>query len=115
VARGIALALLIALGGAPIAACYDVPTPACGFACGPDGACPEGYTCAADRTCHLDGSPADLMCARPDAATPADAQASSGVSLGLAGAGGGGAGGGVIAGSDSTRPARPVTSPRGSW
>ena len=102
---------LIALCGALIAACYDVPTPACGFACGPDGACPDRYTCAADRYCHLAGSPADLMCGRPDAG-PDASQASSGVSTGLAA---GGAGGGVTAGSDSTSPARPVTSPRGSW
>lgn len=70
---GIALAVLVAVTGAIIAACYDVPTPACGFICGPGGACPDGYTCAADRYCHLDGQPASLVCSRPDAPVPADA------------------------------------------
>jgi hypothetical protein len=68
-----AIALLVALTGAMLAACYDVPRPDCGFVCGPGGVCPEGYSCASDNRCHRDGAPADLTCATPDAALPIDA------------------------------------------
>ena len=71
---GIALTLLVALSGAIVAACYEVPRPACGFVCGPDGACPDGYTCASDDVCHLAGAPDSLVCPHPDAALPADAR-----------------------------------------
>lgn len=64
---------LVALAGAIATSCYEVPRPACGFVCGPDGACPDGYRCAADHYCHRDDAPDDLVCARPDAALPADA------------------------------------------
>ena len=67
---GIALTVLVALVGAIVAACYEVPRPACGFVCGPDGACPDGYACASDRYCHAAGSPDGLVCAHPDAAVP---------------------------------------------
>lgn len=60
--------MFVVLGGAIIAACYDVPTPDCGFLCGPNGECPGGYTCADDHHCHRIGTPADLMCTTPDAA-----------------------------------------------
>jgi hypothetical protein len=73
VSLGIALTLLVALSGAIVAACYDVPRPACGFLCGPDGACPDGYACASDQVCHVAGSPDSLVCPHPDAALPADA------------------------------------------
>lgn len=76
VSLGTALALvaaLTALGGALVAACYDVPRPACGFVCGPDGACPDDYTCANDRYCHRNGAPDDLVCRTVDAALPIDA------------------------------------------
>jgi hypothetical protein len=66
---GIALVLLVALGAA-IAACYEVPRPDCGFVCGPGGACPDGYACASDHTCHRVGTPDSLVCAQPDAAVP---------------------------------------------
>lgn len=63
---GIALALLVALAGAIVAACYEVPTPDCGFVCGPDSACPARYSCASDHRCHRIGAPADLVCSAPD-------------------------------------------------
>jgi hypothetical protein len=67
-----AIASLVALAGAIIAACYTVPAPDCGFACGPNGACPDDYTCAADHRCHRVGAPASLVCSTPDAAAPSD-------------------------------------------
>jgi hypothetical protein len=73
VSLGIALTLLVALSGAIVTACYEVPRPACGFVCGPDGACPDSYTCASDHICHLTGSPDSLVCPHPDAALPVDA------------------------------------------
>jgi len=70
---GAAAALLVGLAGAIIVACYDVPRPDCGFVCGPDSACPDGYTCADDHYCHRAGAPLDLVCSQPDAALPIDA------------------------------------------
>jgi hypothetical protein len=64
-------AAVVAIG--QIAGCYDVPMPPCGFVCGPGGACPDGYTCAADEVCHRDGSPPSLVCTPPDAGSPTDA------------------------------------------
>ena len=47
------LACVVALA----AGCYDPPKPDCGFVCGPQGACPSGYTCQArDNRCHRDGT-----------------------------------------------------------
>jgi len=73
VALGAAIGLSLALASAIITACYDVPRPSCGFLCGPGGACPDGYGCAADMYCHRNDTPPDLVCTRPDAALPADA------------------------------------------
>jgi len=54
---------------AALAGCYSPPEPDCGFACGPSGACPADYTCAADHVCHRNGAAAGLTCpGRPDAA-----------------------------------------------
>lgn len=54
---------------ATLAGCYSPPEPDCGFACGPSGACPADYTCAADHVCHRNGAAAGLTCpGRPDAA-----------------------------------------------
>ena len=61
------IALLVALTGAIVEACYEVPTPSCGFLCGPNDACPDSYTCAADHYCHRVGAPATLVCGTPDA------------------------------------------------
>jgi hypothetical protein len=54
-----------ALLGLALPSCYDIPKPECGFRCGPSGACPEDYTCAPDGRCHLNGSPASLVCGTP--------------------------------------------------
>ena len=67
---GIAIALLVVLAGAIATACYHLPTPACGFLCGPSGACPDNYTCAGDHQCHRIGTPDSLVCGTPDAAMP---------------------------------------------
>lgn len=70
---GVALSLTGALVGAIIAACYEIPRPACGFQCGPAGACPDGYRCAEDMYCHRNDTPSDLVCTRADAPLPVDA------------------------------------------
>jgi hypothetical protein len=70
--------LLVGLTGVIVVACYDLPTPDCGFVCGPDNGCPDGYTCADDHYCHRIGAPSALVCAGPDAAVPFDAAADGG-------------------------------------
>src|SRR5690349_12902271 len=55
------LGRLLALA-ACAASCYNPPEPDCGFVCGPNNACPADYTCAADRHCHRNGTPASLVC-----------------------------------------------------
>lgn len=77
---GVALGGALALAGAIIAACYEIPRPACGFQCGPAGACPDGYRCAADVYCHRNDTALDLVCTRPDAPLPADATPDTGAS-----------------------------------
>lgn len=47
------------------AGCYHAPEPDCGFACGPEGACPADYTCTADHVCRRDGFSGD--CASTEA------------------------------------------------
>jgi hypothetical protein len=64
VPRGVGLALLVALSRV-IAGCYEVPEPDCGFACGPSGACPDGYLCASELRCHRIGTPPTLVCNPP--------------------------------------------------
>jgi hypothetical protein len=61
------------LAGAIVSACYDVPMPDCGFLCGTNGECPNGYTCADDHICHRTGAPADLVCTASDVLAPHDA------------------------------------------
>lgn len=69
--------LALAAGGLlwlALPGCYDLPEPQCGFRCGPDGACPDDYTCnPSDGRCHLNSAPASLVCGTVDAAVPADA------------------------------------------
>jgi hypothetical protein len=62
------LRLLALAAGA--AGCYSAPEPDCGFACGPNNACPADYACAADRHCHRNGTPDSLVCGTaPDGGT----------------------------------------------
>lgn len=70
---GIAIALLVAGAGAIVAACYELPTPDCGFLCGSGKLCPDGYTCADDHFCHRTGAPDTLVCGTPDSDLPDDA------------------------------------------
>jgi hypothetical protein len=70
VSLGVASALIVALAGAIVAACYEVPEPDCGFLCGADGACPDDYTCADGHRCQRIGAPATVVCTTPDAALP---------------------------------------------
>ncbi|HEU4732628.1 MAG TPA: hypothetical protein VFT22_32255 [Kofleriaceae bacterium] len=67
---GVSITLLVAGAGAIVVACYEVPTPDCGFLCGPGDACPDGYTCADDHRCHRIGAPAGLTCPILDAPLP---------------------------------------------
>jgi hypothetical protein len=62
------VAVFVLFTGAIVAACYDVPRPDCGFQCGPNAECPDGYTCAADQRCHRIGAPSGLVCDPSDAA-----------------------------------------------
>jgi hypothetical protein len=57
--RAIRLGILLA---AALSACYSPYEPDCGFVCGSDGACPDNYTCAADRVCHLNGTSPTKTC-----------------------------------------------------
>lgn len=80
---GIALGLAaLVLGGVlSISACYDVPTPACGFRCGPAGECPDDYTCNMQiGRCILNGS-TPICGGVPDAGVDADEDAPPDVPL----------------------------------
>ena len=55
------LGILLAVG---VSACYSPYQPDCGFICGADGACPEDYTCGADRVCHLNGTSPNKVCSQ---------------------------------------------------
>ncbi|HWO18436.1 MAG TPA: hypothetical protein VNO30_06655 [Kofleriaceae bacterium] len=69
-----------ALLGLILPGCYDVPKPQCGFRCGPDESCPEGYTCnRADGRCHRDGAPPSLVCGTVDAQVAPDAPKDGGI------------------------------------
>jgi hypothetical protein len=70
------LGRILAISLGLLAACYSPAQPDCGFVCGPGGACPSDYACAADGVCHRIGAPANLTCAvdaRPDTPRPIDA------------------------------------------
>ena len=46
-------------------ACFSPETPACAYACGPGGLCPNDYSCMADGYCHYKGTTG--QCPYPDA------------------------------------------------
>jgi hypothetical protein len=72
--RGVAVtALGLRIGLVGAAACYDIPMPDCGFTCGPSADCPDGYTCAADKICHRNGTLPTHVCNATDAGVQADA------------------------------------------
>jgi len=56
-----------------VAGCYNPPEPDCTFVCGPGGACPNDYTCAADHRCHRNGA-LDSMCPVSDGGVAAAPQ-----------------------------------------
>jgi hypothetical protein len=58
--------------------CYSTPQPDCAFLCGAGASCPDGYFCAGDGVCKLDGVADSFDCgfvAPPDAGPPVDAPA----------------------------------------
>ncbi len=63
----VGLALLFG-AGLLAGACFNPNQPACGFSCAQAGACPDGYTCGADKICHKVG--AAQMCPLDDAGIP---------------------------------------------
>jgi hypothetical protein len=80
-----AVALALALAGTVIAACYDVPAPDCGFVCGPNNACPDGYSCGSAQRCRRIDAPVTVVCSasdidagsHPGAGRPSDASIDS--------------------------------------
>lgn len=72
-ARIFLLSIIIS-GAALLGACFDKPAPACAFWCGTQGACPDGYRCAADEWCKREDVPESHACGPgPTDAAPADA------------------------------------------
>jgi hypothetical protein len=57
----LAIALLAGLAAVG-AACFSPQKPACAFACGPGGACPDDYVCASDGLCHRQDESAGGHC-----------------------------------------------------
>ena len=54
---------LVTMAVALAMACYRVPTPTCGFRCGPDGECPTDYTCSSlEDRCHRNGTDPTFRC-----------------------------------------------------
>lgn len=66
------LVALVALSGLWTAGCYETPRPDCGFTCGKDGACPDGYVCGAANRCRLPSVP-DSQCTSATPGMGADA------------------------------------------
>lgn len=50
-----------------LTACYDTPKPACGFACGENRVCPDGYECGIGNLCRLRGVDPAQCPGTPDA------------------------------------------------
>jgi len=56
------------LGALLAGSCFSPNQPICAFSCAEAGACPDGYTCGADKFCHKDGVTG--ICPLDDAAIP---------------------------------------------
>ena len=65
--RRLCLAALF-LGSLLTSSCFNPNQPVCGFSCAEAGACPDGYSCGADKFCHKIG--ATGICPLDDAAAP---------------------------------------------
>ncbi len=52
-------AALPAMTGALLTGCYDTPRPTCGFTCGANGACPDGYSCNGFGRCQVTSAAED--------------------------------------------------------
>jgi hypothetical protein len=78
-----ALWLSLALASTLLSGCFEPSEPPCSYSCGPNGECPDDYSCAADNYCHLHGTG---ICFFSDAAvsTPQDGGADG--SLDMSGA-----------------------------
>ncbi len=61
--RALLLSIVLAAG------CFNVEEPPCSYACGPNGECPDDYSCGTDNYCHLHGTG---VCFFSDAALPGD-------------------------------------------
>ena len=59
------LVILLAL----VSGCFNIETPPCAYACGPQGQCPDEYVCGSDNYCHHNGTG---VCLYPDAAVAED-------------------------------------------
>jgi hypothetical protein len=79
--RSLAAALGFAAAALAASACYDTPRPECAFSCGPEGDCPEGYTCRPDSWCKRAGVDDRFSCPNSpaDAAPPPDAGPDAGL------------------------------------
>jgi hypothetical protein len=60
--------VLLAASALALAGCFTPSMPQCSYACGDNGACPEGYTCAPEGYCKLEGFTG--ACPYPDASVP---------------------------------------------
>jgi hypothetical protein len=76
-----------------IAACYDVPAPDCGFVCGPNNACPDGYSCGSAQRCRRVDAPLTVVCSASDIDAGPRGSRPSDASIDTSGGGSGGGGG----------------------
>ncbi len=84
--RAALLGNLLGLCALGLAGCFDAPRPECGFSCGSNAACPDGYVCGGNSRCRLpsvedsdcpgradagpDGPPVDAPADAPMASCP---------------------------------------------
>jgi hypothetical protein len=69
------LASFVLVSSLTLAGCFDVQTPTCAFACGPNGECPDDYKCQPDGYCHFKDR-LNVPCNFSDAAIAPDLSAS---------------------------------------